>query len=127
MKQILHILSAVTILMCAAPWSSAGGASDLKARMLKRAPKLAELKKQTLIGENVKGLLEIIDATKVSAEAKQLVADENRDRLIIYQMIAKRQSSTAEKVGAQRAQAIYSKALAGVMLQGKDGMWYAKK
>jgi len=127
MKRVLHVLTAVTVLTCIAPWSSGAGAADLKSRMLKRAPKLAELKEQKLIGENMKGLLEVIDATKVNVEAKQLVDDENRDRSTIYQMIAKRQSSTAAKVGAQRARAIYSKAVGGVLLQREDGTWYAKK
>lgn len=127
MKRVLHVLTAVTVLTCVAPWSAASGAGDLKNRMLKRAPKLAEFKEQKLIGENVKGLLEVIDATKVNAEAKQLVADENRDRSTIYQMIAKRQGSTAAKVGAQRAKSIYSKAVGGVLLQREDGTWYAKK
>ena len=127
MKKSIYTIIAVTFLACIGPEAIAGGASGLKERMLARAPQLAELKKQKIIGENLRGLVQVTDETKATAEAKQLVAEENRDRLFVYQTIAKRQGAAAEKVGEQRATAIYLKAVPGVMLQAKDGTWSAKE
>ncbi|MBT3380083.1 MAG: DUF1318 domain-containing protein [Lentisphaerae bacterium] len=127
MKRYVYMVVAAACLGVMVPGATGAGASGLKARMVARAPRLAELKQAKAVGEDLKGLVQIADETKVTAADKQLVADENRDRAIVYQIIAKQHGSTPGHVGTQRAAAIYKRAKAGVMLQREDGTWYEKK
>jgi len=127
MKRYLYIIAAAAFLGSLVPNTLADSASELKARLASRVAELAKLKERKVIGEDLKGLLQVTDAAQATAADKQLVADENKDRGIVYQMIARRQGSTPEQVGAQRASAIHKLAKSGVMLQREDGTWYAKE
>jgi len=116
-----------TVLAClACAATMAAGAADIKARMKARVEKLAELKKELVIGEDSRGFVGVLKEETASDTAKKLVADENADRKLVYEAIAKKVGTTAEKVGESRAKTIHERAASGVMLQQADGTWKQK-
>jgi len=104
-------------------WLSAEGLGDIKRRMTQRAPRIGHLKKDKAVGENNRGYLEILKAGSLDAKAKQLVRDENGDRRLVYEAIAKAEGTTADLVGRNRAMMIAKRAEPGIMVQQPDGTW----
>ncbi|MEJ2165402.1 MAG: YdbL family protein [Desulfobacterales bacterium] len=98
-------------------------ASDIKQRMIARLPVIKSLKDKGIVGENNRGYLEFIGKKKEKAE---VVAAENKDRKLVYEAIAKQQSTTVEVVGRHRAAQIAEKAQSGEWLQDANGKWYKK-
>jgi len=90
--------------------------------MAVRIPALTTLKNTGVIGENNKGYLEF-RGTKQSAK---LIQDENKDRVIVYKAIAKKQGVSPDLVGQRRAKMIADKGRTGQLFQKKDGTWYKK-
>ena len=90
-----------------------------------RFDKLKEFKKQGVVGENNRGYVEVLGA---NGPAIGLVAQENRDRKVIYQTIADQNGlqsalNVIEKVFAQVQR---EKAQAGEKIQSDDGRWTEK-
>ena len=106
-------------LFMAASVHSAG----IKERMAGRIPAINALKDQGAIGENNKGFLEYRTGSKPQP---QLVADENKDRGIVYGAISKQQGAPAALVGERRANMIVQKGKTGHWFQKPDGTWYTK-
>ena len=97
--------------------------AEIKQRMIARLPVIKSLKDKGIVGENNKGYLEFIGKKKEQAD---VVEAENKDRRLVYEAIAKQQSTTAELVGKHRAVQIAEKAQAGEWLQDANGKWYKK-
>ena len=97
--------------------------AEIKQRMIDRLPVVKSLKDKGIVGENNKGYLEFIGKKKEQAD---VVEAENKDRRLVYEAIAKQQSTTAELVGKHRAVQIAEKAQAGEWLQDANGKWYKK-
>ena len=95
-------------------------AAEIKARMKERLPVITALKSQGLIGENNSGLLQFLKGEKPHQD---VVAAENQDRLTVYKIIAKRQNTTPELVGRQRAAQIADNAVSGSWIQDPGGKW----
>jgi uncharacterized protein YdbL (DUF1318 family) len=100
------------------------GADDIKARMQERLPTIVQMKADAIIGENYKGFLEFVPGA--AQKMPDVVADENKDRQMVYNAIAKQQGTTAELVGERRANQIAEKAESGEWLQDESGKWYKK-
>jgi uncharacterized protein YdbL (DUF1318 family) len=115
-----HILFVVTIIACLIGTTSFAGA--LKERMMQRAPAIATLKAQGVVGENRAGFLEFRNAPQQEA----LVQAENADRKKAYTAIAKKNGGSIKKVGEIRAEILARKAPSGTWLQNPDGQWYQK-
>jgi uncharacterized protein YdbL (DUF1318 family) len=98
-------------------------AGEIKQRMIARLPVIKSLKDQGIVGENNRGYLEFIGKKK---EKEDVIAAENKDRKLVYEAIAKQQSTTVEVVGRHRAAQIAEKAQAGEWLQDANGKWYKK-
>ncbi len=98
--------------------------NNLKERFLKRKPVLNALKDQEIIGENNEGL---ITFRKADEENKQIVEEENADRLKVYSIIAKRHGINVAEVGKRRAVKIARIASPGHWLQDVKGKWYKKQ
>ena len=111
-------ISFITLLLFAQP----GYSASIKERMANRIPAINTLKDSGVVGENNKGYLEFRGAKK----SEQLVQDENTDRGVVYNAIAKKQGATAELVGARRAKMIAQNGGAGQWFQKDDGSWYKK-
>ena len=95
----------------------------VKARIGQRLSKLDSLKASGAIGENNRGLVEVRGG---SGDAASVVADENRDREVVYAAIAKQTGASPDGVGRARAKQIAANSAAGVWLQHEDGSWYKK-
>lgn len=95
-----------------------------------------EFKKDKTLGENNKGYLEILFNDKYDTNTiyrkmvDQLLAEENRDRKIIYeQIIAAQNISSQEK--RDKIQIVFAKqnmkeSASGTMVQNEDGSWVEK-
>ena len=90
-----------------------------------RFSELHALKVAGIVGENNHGYVEVL---KDDPKANVIVANENRDRLIIYKTIAQQnglegQLSTIETTfGSIKRE----RAMPGEMIQTQDGQWVAK-
>ncbi|NMA43648.1 MAG: YdbL family protein [Oligosphaeraceae bacterium] len=100
-------------------------AQAVKESMVKRLPRINELKKEGLIGETHKGYLDTVKGELPAADRK-IVDEENADRKLVYETIAKQQGSDSTLVGERRAKAIFSQAKSGEYLQDSDGNWRQK-
>lgn len=103
-----------------APTSTA----EIKQRMQERLPVLNAMKQRRILGENNRGLLEFTGAARENAD---VVDAENRDRLAVYEAIAKRNGTAAEQVGRERARQIAENAAPGTLLQNAAGTWGPKR
>ena len=124
----IPVLCAITALFVLLLFSTEGmcfaGAADIKARMQERLPTIVQLKSEGVIGENNKGYLEFVPGA--AQKMDNIVAEENRDREMVYDAIAKQQNTTADLVGQRRAIQIGQRAAAGEWLQDNSGKWYKK-
>lgn len=100
-----------------------GQASDIKARMSARLPDIVALKVSGVIGENNKGYVEYIAGKRQKTD---VVDAENKDRLLVYEAIARQQGTTSEIVGVLRAQQIAERATPGDYIQNDKGEWFQK-
>jgi uncharacterized protein YdbL (DUF1318 family) len=97
--------------------------ADIKERMAARIPAIDALKDQGTIGENNKGFLEYRTGNKPQ---QQLVAEENKDRALVYEAISKQQGAPTALVGERRAKMISDNGKAGQWFQKSDGTWFRK-
>lgn len=104
--------------------AACGFCQDIKERMKDRLPKIVEMKKKGLIGENNVGLLQFLGETR---ENEDILTAENKDRQKVYEAIAEQQGVSAELVGKRRAIQIAEKAESGEWLQDEKGAWYQKE
>ena len=119
-------LTALFILFCLClPALQANNAETIKQNMIKRLPRIQELKKDGLIGENQQGFLEAVQSSLPAAD-KELIEAENADRKSVYEAIARQQGTTAELVGKLRAKKIFEQAKSGEFLKQEDGTWKKK-
>ncbi len=116
----LFVLLLPIILLCTA----SAYAQGIKERMTNRLPVIVELKNQGIIGENNLGYLEFVGNKR---EKEDVVSDENQDRKIVYEAIAKQQNADVVTVGKRRAIQIAERAGAGEWIQDESGKWYQKK
>jgi uncharacterized protein YdbL (DUF1318 family) len=117
-KSILLLLLVIFVLC------TPGLTDDIKARMKARLPVVVELKSKGIVGENSNGLLEFVGNKK---EQAAVIEAENKDRLIVYEAIAKQTGTTPEVVAKRRAIQIAEKANPGEWLKDENGKWYQKK
>ncbi len=99
-------------------------ADDIRARMKARLPLIVELKSKGLVGENSNGLLEFVGNKK---EQEEVIDAENKDRLKVYEAIAKQTGTSPDVVAKRRALQIAEKASPGEWLEDENGRWYQKK
>mgnify|MGYP001053739053 CR=1 FL=1 len=92
--------------------------------MKDRLPALMALKLDGAVGETNKGLIEPRGA--LEREQRRLVADENKDRLAHYKLIAEKLGLPVAAVQRKRAEQIREKSPKGVMLESETGIWYEK-
>jgi len=102
--------------------------AQLKERFKARYPKLLKAKAEGKVGETYKGYLEAVKPEYLKDKAlKKLVDQENADRKTLYELIARKQKATPEKVAELNAARNFSRAKSGHYLKNKDGKWEQKK
>jgi len=122
--KITHIALFFIFGLCAATMAQGQNLNAIKADMKERLPKIEQLWKQGLVGENNLGYLAARGELK--ADQKKLMEAENADRKAVYQAIAASTGATVEDVGKQRARQIVKRAADGLWLESPDGKWYKK-
>lgn len=98
--------------------------SNLTTRMKARLPDVLTAKNSGVIGEGLNGLLSVRD--KATDSDKKLVADENKDRLTIFQMLAKKTGGEPSDVAKKFAKGIAAKAKKGHWFKNSSGSWVSK-
>jgi len=117
-SSFLFIFIACTLFMTATVHSA-----GIKERMADRIPAINALKDQGLVGENNKGFLEYRTGNKPQP---QLIADENKDRAMVYGAISQKTGAPVGLVGERRANQIAENGQAGQWFQKPNGTWYKK-
>jgi len=121
-RVLFRFLSISVIFAQAGLVAHAEDLQSVKASITARMPRLNALKASGSIGENNRGMVEALHT-----EAASVVADENRDRVLVYAAVAKENKWTpAEAVGKLRAKQIALESPSGFWLQRADGSWYKK-
>lgn len=115
----IHVL----LLICLMVSSQFVFAAGIKERMKQRLPKIAELKKKGIIGEDNRGYLAFVSSVKAE---QQLIADENKDRNKIYVHFAKQQNTTVDLVEKVQAKRKAERTKSGEFYQDPDGQWIKK-
>ncbi len=101
----------------------------IRDQMVERLPQIEKLWADGIIGENNQGMVAwgFPGATREpTAEEQRILEDENRDRKAVYEEFARRNNTTLEKIGEQRAIQYARRAESGLWLQDADGRWYRK-
>lgn len=122
MKTVFHSLILGLALLVAATLQ-AQDLGAVRARMAQRLPQIDALKQQGALGEDNRGYLSVREN---QGNAAAVTAEENRDRGVVYEAIAKQTGSTSDAVGRARAKQIAAGSASGVWLQKEDGSWYRK-
>ncbi len=126
MNTISRALVCGVLALSAALAVAAPDLATAQEQMKKRLPEIAQLKIQKIVGENNAGYLTLLKGT-VEEAVRKLVDAENADRKTVYEAVAARTGTDADRVGRQRAREIADRAAAGIMLQREDGTWYQKQ
>ncbi len=113
------IIGLLLVLLMAIPAWGQG----IKERMKARVPAIITLKNSGIVGEGYDGYLRFVGAKR---DQQNVVQAENADRKIVYESVAKKQSTTAALVGKRRALQLAKIAASGHYLQKPDGTWYKK-
>jgi len=113
----------ILIVLCLAITAQLAFAGGIKERMKQRLPVIVDLKIKGIIGENNQGYLAFVTGKKIQED---VIANENKDRKIIYEHIAKQQNAPLELVEKRRAKQISDRAKPGEFIQNSDGSWYKK-
>jgi len=99
-------------------------------RRRERRPDLRAYQAQGILGENKNGLLEARGS--VDEKAKNLLADENKDRLVIYEALAKKNNTSPQEVQKLYAEKLQRRASTGTPIEVYDAQsnsfqWQTKK
>ncbi|MCX6951456.1 MAG: DUF1318 domain-containing protein [Verrucomicrobia bacterium] len=124
MKTTLRLLALFSLAFFSlAARAVADEVGDAKQRIAARQSEVASLKTSGAVGENNRGLLEVRGGGGSSAK---VVAEENRDRGILYAEAGKRSGVSADEAGRARAKQIAANSAPGVWVQKDDGTWQKK-
>jgi uncharacterized protein YdbL (DUF1318 family) len=119
----LTVLFSFALVVLLAHSACAQNLQGIKASMVERKATIDALKSQGAIGEGNDGYLHVRKAT---GNANKVVAAENGDRRVVYGAIARKEGTSADKVGRRRAIQLAGIAAPGHWLQKGDGTWYKK-
>lgn len=122
MKSLLSLFVILAGLFAAVPLT-ADELGDAQHRIQARQGELADLKEKGAIGENNRGYTEVRESVR---GADTVSSAENRDRGIIYDILASRTGTTADAVGRARAKQIAAQSRPGVWVQDESGRWSRK-
>ena len=105
-------------------FSSVSADENLTTRMKARLPSVLVAKADGSIGEGLNGNLLI--RTDASTEVVNLVKAENKDRNLLFGILAKKTGGDTKYVAKKFAQAIASKAKKGHWFKNSSGNWVSK-
>jgi len=91
-----------------------------------RRERIVLLASQGYVGENKQGFIDIFDKTSLDSAKIELVEQENKDRLIIFEYVAKKNGASVAETGKIFAERIQKDAAAGTPIEGTPGQWVVK-
>lgn len=109
------------------PTADAQTLNELRERFKERYPALVRAKRAGVIGETWEGTVAVVRGVEAEREVRNLVREENRDRQILYRIIAEREETTPELVARRNAQRNFDRAEEGEYLRDHEGEWYQKE
>lgn len=131
------MLSILMLLMLAGVMPRAAQAAgdertELKERFRQRFATLAALKREGKVGETHEGLAQAVKADFEAYEAggqtvREFLADENRDRQRLYQLIAQETGARVAVVARRDAERRFRQAGANEYLLPESGEWVRKR
>lgn len=110
-------------------YAQEGLSPEVEQAALRRKDRLAELSSwqaKGIIGENKNALVEIKIPQGADSPVNKIVAEENADRMIIYQSIAKKNGTSVEEVQRLYAKRLQAAAPSGTAVETADGEWKVK-
>ena len=126
MKSKLFFIASFVVLICFGAVARADRMSELQQQFKQRYPEIKKLKSAGQVGETSQGTLEAVNGKNLDSSAQNLVSQENADRHERYDLIAKKENTTAELVAERNGKRNFDRAAPGEYLKDKDGHW-AKK
>jgi len=115
------------------PAAYAGSISDLPdevvvaiERRRGRRAQIVLLASQGYIGENENGFLDVFDKNSLDAGKLTMVEEENKDRLVIFEYVAKKNGASVEDTGKVFGVRIQKDAAAGTPIEESQGQWVVK-
>lgn len=136
-RTILTLVLALATLLGAAAAARADERDELKQRFKERYPTLVQLKKAEKIGETFKGLAAVVkeeyEGQQVDPDEaggptiKAFLAEENKDRLRLYQLMAEELKTTPAKIAERDAKRRFEQAKPHEWLQPEKDKWVRKR
>lgn len=136
-RTILVFVLAMATLLSVAAVARADEREELKQRFKERYPTLVRLKKAEKVGETFKGLAAAVkeeyEDQKVdpqqpeSQTIKAFLAEENRDRLRLYELLAEELKTTPAKIAERDAKRRFEQAKPHEWLQPEKDKWVRKR
>ncbi len=115
------------------PCAYAGGLSDFPdevvvaiERRKARRSQILLLASQGYIGENENGFVEVFEKTSLDPGRLAMIEQENKDRLVIFEYVAKKNRTSVEETGKVFADRIQKDAAAGTPIEESSGDWVVK-
>ena len=121
-RSFLAILVALLLIPATAAFGAETKKEELRKRLRERAPEIAKLKSDGIIGETDEGY---VDFVKGKDKGGDVVDAENADRKAVYENIARDTGESADTVAKQAAQKQFDHARPGEWLK-IDGKWKKK-
>lgn len=130
------LLAALALVLVAGP-AAADEADAAKERLEKRYPTLLRLENEGKVGEIYSGFAGAVKAEYLeqkvdpadpeSRTIRNFLTEENRDRLILYEKVAKGRDITAAQVGLLNGKKIFEKASPDHFLKPSGRDWIRKR
>ena len=95
-------------------------------RRKERRARIVLLASQGYIGENSNGLLDVFDKGSLDQGKLTMVEEENKDRLVIFEYVAKKNNTSVEDTGKVFGDRIQKDAAAGTPIEESSGNWVVK-
>lgn len=109
------------------PSADAQTLNELRERFKERYPALVRAKRAGTIGETWEGTVAVVRGVEASRAVRDLIRDENRDRQVLYRIIAEREETTPEVVARRNAERNFERAEEGEHLRDREGRWFQKE
>jgi uncharacterized protein YdbL (DUF1318 family) len=91
-----------------------------------RRPRIILLESQGYIGESSSGFIDVFDKISLDATKLAMVEEENDDRLVIFEYVARKNGTSVEETGKIFAGRIQQDAAAGTPIEESPGGWVVK-
>ena len=101
-------------------YAQEGMSPEVEQAALRRKARIDELRaleSKGIVGENRMGQVEIRDAAQANDSARQLIAAENQDRMVIYQAVAAKNGTSVEEVQKPYAKRLIADAPSGTPVE----------